>query len=170
MAASRKRCSACSVQLDLARRVSRRNRLGRKDVRCAIAKGRTRSQLALPLSQRMANYSCRNGNCVPNCQSTLQYKGLSRDGGGQNSMKNLRASLFNKELLNEITFSQIHLDGQCLKTNLCTYILLCFASSTDSRTLELHSLVFLFQPHLLSPSPPLVLPETRVNDRLPPPV
>jgi hypothetical protein len=46
-----------------------------------------------------------------------------------------------------------------------------FALSTDSLTLQLHSLIFLFQPlPPTPPPPPLVLPETRVNDRLPQPV
>ncbi len=40
--------------------------------------------------------------------------GFQEIGAGQNSQKNLRAYLFNKELLNETTFSEIYLDGQCL--------------------------------------------------------
>jgi hypothetical protein len=34
------------------------------------------------------------------------FKGLSEDGGGQNSLKNLRTSPFNKDLSNEISFSR----------------------------------------------------------------
>jgi hypothetical protein len=61
----------------------------------------------------------------PSCESLLNWlpnwqlktsgrwntlKGSQRMGGGQNSLKNLRASPFNKYLSNETTFSPIHLD------------------------------------------------------------
>jgi hypothetical protein len=36
-------------------------------------------------------------------------------GGGQNSLKNLRASPFSKDLSNETIFSPIHLAGQYLQ-------------------------------------------------------
>jgi hypothetical protein len=41
-------------------------------------------------------------------------KGLSQGGGGTDFFENLGTSLLNKELLNETTFSQIHLAGQWL--------------------------------------------------------
>jgi hypothetical protein len=41
-------------------------------------------------------------------------KGSQRTGCGQNALKNLRASPFNKDLSNETTFSPIHLAGQYL--------------------------------------------------------
>jgi hypothetical protein len=42
------------------------------------------------------------------------FKGSYRVGDGRIFLKNLRASLFNDDLSNEITFSQIHLAGQYL--------------------------------------------------------
>ncbi len=42
------------------------------------------------------------------------FKGLSQDGGLADFSKNLCASSFNKDLLNDITFSQIHVAGQYL--------------------------------------------------------
>ncbi len=44
----------------------------------------------------------------------LNFKGLSQDGERLNLTENLRASPFNKELLNETTFTLIHLAGQYL--------------------------------------------------------
>ncbi len=40
------------------------------------------------------------------------FQWLSQDGGRADFPENLRESLFNKELSNEHTFIQIHLDGQ----------------------------------------------------------
>jgi hypothetical protein len=42
------------------------------------------------------------------------FKGFSQDGGRAKIAKNIRASPFNKDLSNDTTFSQIHLDGQYL--------------------------------------------------------
>ncbi len=43
------------------------------------------------------------------------FKGLSRISDGRILSKNLGASLFNDDLLNEPTFGRIHLAGQYLK-------------------------------------------------------
>jgi hypothetical protein len=44
----------------------------------------------------------------------LNFKGLLQDGGRTDFSEKLRASLFNDDLKNEPTFSQIHLVGQYL--------------------------------------------------------
>ncbi len=56
---------------------------------------------------------------IANCQlmnkvALANFKKLSQDRQRADFTKNLRASLYSRELSNDTTFSQIHLDGQYL--------------------------------------------------------
>ena len=65
------------------------------------------------------NFHGRLANYVPTClsenkEAPVNFKGLSTDGERADFDKNLGASLFNKDLSNDTSFSPIHLDGQYL--------------------------------------------------------
>jgi hypothetical protein len=64
---------------------------------------------------------CPIANCVPdyllmNKVPLANFKGLSLDGQREDFAKSLCASLFNDDISNAITFSQIHLAGQNLQS------------------------------------------------------
>jgi hypothetical protein len=56
-------------------------------------------------------------------------RGLSQDGGRASFSLNLRASLFNDDLSNETTFSQIHLAGQYLESDVQVHKIALLATS-----------------------------------------
>jgi hypothetical protein len=47
-------------------------------------------------------------------EALVKFQGLSHDGVRAELAENLRTSLFNKDLSNDTTLSQIHLDIKCL--------------------------------------------------------